>query len=755
MSLSWFLWAALLCAHSPVLAQNLSASTQNVQIRIDSEVEGVRKEGYQAFLEGRFKDAKNSYRYLEVMGSEIDRPDENLAILDRDLGRNDEALAHWLRASLNSDADGFVFNQEAWAYLSAGNLREAKAAFSQALKYSLNSAQQAEAYLGMGIVQNLDGHPKLAVKPLSLCLTKSPYTLSVAYDKTGETELRLGNPEAALAAFNQSVSLDLFNFEAMVDLARLEFKIGENKDAWILYHHLLALDPGNGIFTKILKSIQKYLAEPPSQILPERRISRPFLTGDVSIEADVSSPTIRVALFCGEKGRPHTMTRVYFMTNRSFKIVSHNGEVIRDAVAPYNQWQISFESENGLVEVRDTEDNIEYTSKEPFKIIPSSGSLGSILLKSAHFSNTVGFDSGDRELRGTVEVFPNPGGFKLVNETGVEDYLYGVVGRAMGGQSPMAAQEAEAVVARTTALWYKSLGRPNLEKTDICDSSACQSYRGVTSEMSRATKGVQKTLGEVLSYEGRVAKAEWNEDCGGFTEDGADYPDPALKHLASVADAPTALISPASPAGLERWIHGFPPDSLFSNAAAVKQTFSRWVRIIPADFIRQRIKAFKDIGKIKRIQIDRRSKTGRILKITFIGAKGRWTADGFSQIQKALSPHSLRSSLFTVTPVKDGRFVQFFILWGAGTGSGLGLCKDGALGQASLGRDWRAILAQYFPNYQIQKAYGPPSVKKSVQNPKKQSHLGKKRPKNKNWKKRKTVKKKMKKKSSAPPSSKS
>ncbi len=764
----WLLWIALLlCVQARATAKAVDASTQTVDARIDAEVQEVRKEGDQAFLEGRFKDAKNSYRYLEVMGSGVDRPDENLAILDRDLGDNDQALAHWLRASLSSNADGFVFNQKGWSYLSAGDFRDAKEAFSQALKYSLNSAQQAESYLGMGIEENLDGHPKLAIKPLSLCLTKSPYILSVAYNKTGETELRLGNPEAALAALNQSVGLDLFNFEAMVDLARLQFKIGEDKDAWILYHHLIALDPGNAVFIKILNSIQKYLVEPPSQILPERRISRPFLSGDISTEEDVSSPTIRVALFCGEKGRPHTMTRVYFMTNRSFKLVSNNNEVIRDNVAPYNQWQISFESENGLVEVRDTEDNIEYATKEPFKIIPSSGSLGSVLLKSAHFSSTVGFDSGDRELRGAIEVFPNPNGFKLVNETGVEDYLYGVVGRVMSGQSPMAAHQAEAVVARTTALWYKSLGRPNLEKTDICDSSACQSYRGVTSEMSRSTKGVQDTLGEVLSYDGRVAKAAWHQDCGGFTEDGADYPDPALKNLVSVADAPTeippsasltpspkrdvdarpsALTPPSSPADFERWMHGFPPDNLFSNNAAIRQTFSRWVRIIPSDSIRQRIQAFKDIGKIKRIEINRRSATGRVLQMTVVGAKGRWIAQGFSQIQKAMSPHSLRSSLFTITPVKDGRFVQFFILWGAGTGSGLGLCMDGALGQASLGISPRGILAKYFPKYHIEKAYGTSFEKKPSPGSGKSSR--KKRAINKRWKKHKSIKKKAKEKTS-------
>ena len=365
-----------------------------------------------------------------------------------------------------------------------------------------------------------------------------------------------------------------------------------------------------------------------------------------------------------------------------------------------------------MVEVRDTEDNIEYATKEPFRIIPSSGAAGSVLLKSARFPSTIGFDPGDRELRGAVEVIPNPDGFKLVNETGVEDYLYGVVGRALGGQSPEESYRADAVVARTTALWYKSQGRPNLERSDICDSAACQSYRGVSSEMSRATEGVRQTTGFVLSSQGHVAQVAWHANCGGFTEDGRDYPDPSLSALISVSDAPTNLDRPSTPVNLERWLHEVAPESLFSNAAGLRQVHSRWVRIIPADSIHERVERVRDIGKVAGLRVLKRTRTGRILALKVIGAKRNWTATGFSQIQDILSPGSLRSSLFTITPIKEGRWPSFFILWGAGTGSGLGLCIDGTLGQASLGIHWRDILSRYFPNYQIERAYGDSAVKK-------------------------------------------
>jgi stage II sporulation protein D len=709
ISIIGFLFSLIVCQIPLAHGAEGAVPVDTISSSSVSKVQAIRREGYQSFLEGRMSDAEDAFRYLEVMGSDLDRPEENLAILNRDQSDNDKALAHWRRASLDPTADGFIFNQSGWSYLSAGRLSQAKESFSKAVRRSSSTSQQAEAYLGLGLEALIDSRPKLALDTLSRSLTKSPYLLAVAYDKTGQTELRLGNPAAALASFTRSLSLDTFNFEAMTDLAKLDLKIGKNKDAWILYHRLKFLDPDNLNFTGILKRIEKYLKKNPREIMPERHISRPFLTGDSVQTGNASSSMIRVALFSDAHAKPHTMTRVYFMVNHAFKVIAASDRVIRDQITSYDPWQIVFRSENSLVEVRDTEGNIQYATKEPFQIIPSSGAAGSVLIKSAQFQSVVGFDPGDRELRGAVEVIPNPKGFKLVNVIGIEDYLYGVVGRALGGQSPAEAYDAEAVIARTTALWHKSQGQSNPERSDICDSSACQSYRGVSSEMSRSTKGVRETTGFFLSFQDRVAKVAWHANCGGFTEDGQDYQDPSLHPLVSVVDAPTAIKPPSSPADLERWLHEFPPDSLFSNAAELPQTHSRWARIIPADSIRERVKQDKDIGEILGIRVLKRSKTSRILKLSVIGAKGSLTVEGFSQIQSLLSPGSLRSNLFTITPIQDGAVSRFFILWGSGTGTGLGLCIDGTLGQASLGLHWREILNRYFPNYQIERAYGAPA----------------------------------------------
>ena len=52
-------------------------------------------------------------------------------------------------------------------------------------------------------------------------------------------------------------------------------------------------------------------------------------------------------------------------------------------------------------------------------------------------------------------------------------------------------------------------------------------------------------------------------------------------------------------------------------------------------------------------------------------------------------------------PSLDGRRVARLIIWGAGTGHGLGFPRAGAMGQASLGVAWREILRHYFPRLEL------------------------------------------------------
>jgi stage II sporulation protein D len=410
------------------------------------------------------------------------------------------------------------------------------------------------------------------------------------------------------------------------------------------------------------------------------------------------------------------------MVNTAFKILDAGGETVKEDGRAYDQWEILFRPESDLVELRDASRNIQYTSKTPFKVVPLDRQ-GTVLLKSAKFVEISGFDRGDREVRGIVEGRPTPRGFKVVNELPLEDYLYGAVGASMPQGAPLQAYQAQAVVSRTLALWYKSQSPPNMERTDICDSRRCQRYSGISEEMRDASKAVAATDGLVLTKGGRLARAMQHEHCGGFTENGASTGDPTLASLVSAPDGPGPA-APATPLQLERFIHDFPARERYCDSQTLTQpAAARWVRLLELKDLQERADRVKQVGTIQSLRVTRRTATGRALGVEVTGTRGSFVAQGADAIEALLSPGSLRSMLFTIQPLtKSGSPVRW-IVWGAGTGHGLGLCRAGAIGQAIIGRDYKQILSVYFPGYGIESPRGPapgetPKGKKLPLNPK-------------------------------------
>ncbi len=673
-----------------------------------AELQQTVESAYRAFLEGRLADAQSAYRYLATIGAAVPDPDVNLAVLARDRGDNDLAVAQWMKASLGPGADGFVWDERGWAEFSADHLREAKEAFLKGIDRSTTTATQAEANLGLGLLALAAREPKSGLAPLRSALVQGPYALSAASYEMALIALAVRDGSAALAYLRQSVEVDPLNFEALVALARFEEKIGETRVAWTLYGRLQTLDPQDKEFAGRLRKLAQFIDGNPQDGLPVRRLARPMLDATIPQTPPPSpaSASLRVALFCDRDGKPAAATHFYFMTNADFKLVAADGEVVNDNGKALDQWEATFRPESNLVEVRDPARNIEYTAKQPFKIVPQ-GRLGTVLIKSAQFTRTFGFDRGDRELRGSVEVIPTPFGFKLVNEVQLEDYLRGVVGAALPEGSPSQAYEAQAIVARSTALWQKAQSAPTWERADICDSEACQRYLGVNEEMQSASRAVAATDGTVLTLGGRIAHLSQTEDCGGTTESGRDSSDPSLEHLVSVHDGPMAAVPLRTPAELERWTHDFPPKDLYCEAGNVGQSHSRWIRVIPASELKERAARIEYIGDIKNLRVAGRTATGRVRALIAEGTRGTLRFEGAQQIGDFLSPGSLRSTLFTITPVMKGKVADRFILWGAGTGSGLGMCLAGAVGQASLGRNYRQILETYFPELRLENVRAP------------------------------------------------
>jgi stage II sporulation protein D len=667
----------------------------------------------EAFLAGRYDDAESAWRYLSKLGVEAPAPEANLALTLRDNGRHEAASAQWLKASLMENADGFSWNQRAWSYLAVGRHREARDAFTRALDRSSTTATQAEANVGLGLSFILDGKPKASEVPLRRAGLSGPYAISFSAQLTAEAASMTGDRQTALTYLRQAVEIDPANNEALRGLAKALAEAGDNRAAWRAYKKVLSLDPLDADARKGYAKAGRFITGDHDAAAGVRRVARPALNPDETDPAlPISTRTIRVGLFGAPDGRPAVMTRAYVMTNSPFKVASLSHGTLRDNGRPSDQWEIGFRPENGLVEVRDASRNILFTSKTPFTFVPDAKN-GSVLVKTATITDMIGVDPGDREVRGSLEIVPNPWGFRLVQAAPVEQYLMGVVSLALPIDSPPQALRAQAVVARTAAYWAAENRIETLERCDLLDDDSTQRTIGVSGEMRSAAEAVTETEGLALALAGRAARVEQHMDSGGRTEDGSETGETGLEHLGSAHDSAKPFVLWSTPLELERYTHEAPPEGLFSEAAVVSTPNSaRWMRLLDARDLRARIARRKDLGAIRSLRVAGRSPTGRVRAIEVTGADGSATYSGRKGIDELLGPGTLRSTLFTVQPLMDGKRVSRVVLWGAGTGSGLGFSRAGALGQASLGSAWRDILRRYFPRLEVKDFLHPSSDKK-------------------------------------------
>ena len=666
-----------------------------------------------SFLAGRYEDAEGAWRYITELGLAGPRPEANLALSLRDRGAAEAAAAQWLKASLLEGTDGFVWNQRGWSELALGRRREARESFVKAIDRSSTTATQAEANLGLGLAWILEGKHKAAFEPLKRAGLAGPYAISAAALLNAEASRAQGDRQASLTYLRQAVEVDPGNDEAMRRLARELDKAGDNRAAWRVRKRILSFDPKDDESRKAFEKLGKYIPGDLDAASGVRRIARPVLDSrGVESSPVPSSPTVRVGLFGAPDGRPATMTRAYLMINAPFVVTSLGRGTIRDNARAYDQWEVEFRPESGLVEVRDASRNILFTSKTPFMFTPSSP-RGSVLVKSARIADVVGVDPGDRELRGSIEVVPNPWGFRLVQSAPLEQYLFGVVSLAMPEGSPHDALRAQAVVSRTAALRAMKDRPETLERCDLLDDDSTQRSIGVSGELRAAADAVRATAGVYLSMDGKAARLAQHDDSGGATESGAELGDPALAHLTSVPDSSRPLELWSTPIDLERFAHEAPPEGLWSEAAAQSApAASRWVRIVDGKELRLRVERRKDLGRISGLRVKGRTRTGRVKAVEVEGADGRATYTGLAEIAELLAPGGLRSTLFTLQPLYDGKRIDRVVIWGAGTGSGLGFSRAGALGQAALGRGWRDILAFYFPKLKLEDGRkAPPPVK--------------------------------------------
>jgi len=220
-----------------------------------------------------------------------------------------------------------------------------------------------------------------------------------------------------------------------------------------------------------------------------------------------------------------------------------------------------------------------------------------------------------RRYRGMLKLTPAGGrNIQVVNELGLQEYLYGVVPLEISPSWHEEVLKAQAVAARTYAI--ANMSKWGKYGFDVCANSGDQLYGGYDVENVRTNKAIDETEGQIIIYNDKPIMAFYHADSGGRTEACKDVFSIDLPYLQSV-------------------------DEIFYE----NSPHSEWKEILSLKDISNCVNsAIQNIGEIRQISVLERSQTGRVTKLLLKGSISEVVLEK-GQIRSVLG---LKSNLFDI-----------------------------------------------------------------------------------------------------------
>ncbi|MCB0911408.1 MAG: SpoIID/LytB domain-containing protein [Propionibacteriaceae bacterium] len=128
-----------------------------------------------------------------------------------------------------------------------------------------------------------------------------------------------------------------------------------------------------------------------------------------------------------------------------------------------------------------------------------------------------------KTYRGRIAAKFSGSGMRTVNHVPMESYLRSVVPAEMPASWNADAVRAQAVAARTYAAWMKA--NTSYSGYDLCDTSACQVYKGVEYEHPSSDAAIEASANKMAMYKGAPALTMFSSSNGGWSASGGSgYP---------------------------------------------------------------------------------------------------------------------------------------------------------------------------------------------------------------------------------------
>ncbi len=367
--------------------------------------------------------------------------------------------------------------------------------------------------------------------------------------------------------------------------------------------------------------------------------------------------------------------------------------------------------------------DILYTSQPGEKIDIQMGSTGFAAFDKFDASGiskiSVQVQSGDKincdgtDYRGYIYIERRNGTLLVINYVGIDQYVSSVLGKEMSYSWPKEALKAQAVCARNFVLTRGSAHREY--GFDVCTTTHCQVYGGVSAEHENTRNAVNETKGVVAKYNGELVGLYFFATSGGQTEDVENVWGSKYGYLRSVEDT----YENPEKASRYKW------NVTFSRSEIEDKLLAKGV----------------DIGSLTDITVDSVSVTGRVTKMTFHGSEDDYTVK-LEKCRTVLGLYSQKFSVFSdskstlsttsgiaaapyyalsaegisgvsglsvisankkiVTINVDKTTANTYTINGGGYGHGVGMSQWGARGMAENGFTYDEILMHYFTDIELE-----------------------------------------------------
>ena len=276
----------------------------------------------------------------------------------------------------------------------------------------------------------------------------------------------------------------------------------------------------------------------------------------------------------------------------------------------------------------------------------------------------------------------------VINEVKLDDYIGGVISEEMSPEWPLEALKAQAVAARTFAVY--SLGIHDGEGFDVCATTHCQVYGGIESESPMGLRAVSATRGEIMTYQGKPIYAAFHSSSGGMTAGSEEAGGNALPYLKPVRD-PQDTATPN-----RNWQVSLSARELSTKLAAAGFRIGnlKAVELTPLDIGKGASDRYPS-GRIKQVRF-----IGSVQTVDVPGPKLRWIVGLPSTLVD-----DRRGTGKSTTPNTKGK-IEFsganaeVVFDGYGRGHGIGLSQWGAKALAAK-KTYRDILNHYYKDVEF------------------------------------------------------